>query len=695
MPHKKYYTSIENISGFDVCPGIHTLIGATPMGYAVNFTIHSSNATSCSLVLFHRTEKEPAAIIPIPPDYRIGNTWSIMVFDLDIYEYEYCYRCDGPYDPAKGLLFNKNQNILDPYAKAVTGQSVWGVKTGSDYHGRIVVDQFEWGKFMVPDIPFTDLIIYEMHVRGFTQHKSSKVKNPGTFAGIIEKIPYLKDLGINAVELMPIFEFDEMAEVRDVDGWQLLNYWGYNTTCFFAPNTSYTSQVEYNHEGDELKTLIRTFKENGIQVFLDVVFNHTSEGNEDGPNFSFKGLDNSVWYMLTPDGKYFNFSGCGNTFNCNHPVVQQFIIDCLRYWVVEYRVDGFRFDLASILDRDEEGAPMENAPLLKELAFDPILSKVKLIAEAWDAGGLYQVGSFPSWSRWAEWNGRYRDELRCFLKGDGGQAWCAIQRILGSQDLYDPATRGLNATVNFLTCHDGFPLWDIYSYNQKHNERNGWRNTDGSDCNHSWNCGFEGETKDPAVNGLRIRLVKNAFVTLLCSRGAAMFLAGDEFCNTQFGNNNAYCQDNEISWLDWSRLPKFREVHDFVRDLIKFRKRHPVMRHDTEECSFGFPSTSVHVGGIPWNAIIQEDTRCIGIMYAGKDDKNRDDVIYLCLNAYWENVPVTLPALPDGWHWSIEYYTNLPHISGQDCNDMIHREGNRIYPAGRSAVIAVAKRHKS
>ncbi len=693
MPHKKFYTAIETIAGYPVCPGMYTLNGATPLGYAVNFTIHSSNATACWLVLFHRKEKKPFAVIPIPDAYRIGDTWSIQVFDLDIYELEYCYRFDGPYNPAKGLLFNKKQNILDPYAKAVTGQSEWGVATGCDYHGRLVVDQFEWGRFVQPDIPFSDLIIYEMHVRGFTQHSSSGVQNPGTFAGIMEKIPYLRELGVNCVELMPIFEFDEMQDSREVDGEKLLNYWGYNTTCFFAPNTSYTSQLEHNHEGNELKTLIRTLKENGIQVFLDVVFNHTSEGNQDGPVFSFKGLDNSVWYMLTPDGHYFNFSGCGNTFNCNHPIVQQFILDCLRYWVVEYRIDGFRFDLASILDRNEDGAPMENAPLLKELAYDPILSKVKLIAEAWDAGGMYQVGSFPSWQRWAEWNGRYRDDMRCFLKGDGGQAWCAVQRLRGSQDLYDPLTRE-NASVNFLTCHDGFTMWDMYSYNQKHNERNGWNNTDGSDCNHSWNCGFEGETDNPDINGFRIRMVKNAFVSLLCSRGAAMFLAGDEFCNTQWGNNNAYCQDNEISWLDWSRLPKFREVHDFVRDLIRFRKKHPVMRHDTAPISFGFPSMSVHIG-TAWNANIQENTRCVGVMFAGKNERGLDDAVFVAINAYWETSLVQLPDLPPEFHWSVEFYTNLPHSSGQDCNEMIHREGNNIYPAPRSAFVATIKRHRN
>ena len=345
---------------------------------------------------------------------------------------------DGPYDPARGLLFDRTRFLLDPYARAVTGQSRWGEKPAEEtaYHARVVEDAFDWGDFSDPHIPFQDMVIYETHVRGFTRHPSSGVAHPGTFAGLMEKIPYLKALGINAVELMPVFEFDELAEERVVDGRTLLNYWGYNTVCFFAPNTGYTAAVEFNREGTELKTLIRTLNANGIEVILDVVFNHTAEGDERGPFFSFKGLDNNVYYMLTPDGRYYNFSGVGNTLNCNHPTVRQFILDCLRYWVVEYRVDGFRFDLASILGRDEDGGPLSEPPLLESLAFDPILGRVKLIAEAWDAGGMYQVGSFPSWNRWAEWNGKYRDDLRRFLKGDAGLAQAAVQRICGSPDLY-------------------------------------------------------------------------------------------------------------------------------------------------------------------------------------------------------------------------------------------------------------------
>ncbi len=544
---------MDVIAGFEVRPGMYELNGAMAIPVGVNFTVHSFGATSCELLLFHREEEEPYAVLPFPKHYRIGNVYSMIVFGLNIQDFEYAYRLDGPYDVTKGLLFDRNRVLLDIYAKAVTGQSQWGRprKEGTFYKARVVKDDFDWGRDQNPLIPMEDLIIYEMHVRGFTRHGSSGVEYPGTFAGLMEKIPYLKEVGVNAVELMPIFEFDEMKDSRMVDGHQVVDYWGYNTVSFFAPNTSYTGAKEYNREGTELKKLIRALNENGIECFLDVVFNHTAEGNEMGPCFSFKGFDNNIYYMLTPDGHYYNFSGCGNTLNCNHPIVQQMILECLRYWTTVYHVDGFRFDLASILGRNEDGSPMSKPPLLQSLAFDPILGDVKLIAEAWDAGGLYQVGSFPSWNRWAEWNGRYRDDLRSYLKGDYGMSHVAAQRITGSLDMYGREGRGYNASVNFLNCHDGFTLWDMYCYSEKHNEANGWGNTDGADDNRSWNCGVEGETDNEEILALRRRLAKNAVTVLMMSRGTPMFLAGDEFLNTQYGNNNAYCQDNEISWLDW------------------------------------------------------------------------------------------------------------------------------------------------
>lgn len=687
---------LDVVEGFKIRPGFFRMYGACVASNGVSFTINSHGATRCTLLLFKPQAPKPYARIPFPDSYRIGDTYSMLVFDIKPDEFEYAFSFDGPYEPAKGLLFNEENVLLDPYSRAVTGQRKWGEKPegGKDfeYRARVVKSSFDWGNIKQLEQPFEDLVIYETHVRGYTKDKSSGVSAPGTFAGLKDKIPYLKDLGINAVELMPIFEFDEMESARVVDGVQLYNYWGYNTVSFFAPNTSYAFNEEHNHEGDELKSLIKALKENGIEVILDVVFNHTAEGNEMGPCFSFKGIDNNVYYMLTPDAHYYNFSGCGNVMNCNHPVVRSFIIDCLRHWAIEYRVDGFRFDLASILGRDQNGAPMANPPILESLAFDPVLGKMKLIAEAWDAGGLYQVGSFPSWNRWAEWNGRYRDDMRSFLKGDDGMAGNAITRITGSRDLYSPESRGNKASVNFMTCHDGFTLYDLYSYNEKHNEKNGWNNTDGDNNGHSWNCGAEGETDDPNVNGLRRRLIKNAFAALLCSRGPAMFFAGDEFCNTQFGNNNAYCQDNIISWLDWSRLEKFKEIHDFVRHMIQFRKEHPILRKMTKPSSCQFPEISVH-NGTPFNASTDYKTKLIGIMYAGRNEEDtEDDIVFYCMNAYWEPLVMQLPVLPNGKHWHVDTNTNAEYFDGEDFTAKTELLGvNTIRVPARTTIILVAE----
>lgn len=687
---------LDVVEGFKIRPGFFRMYGACVASNGVSFTINSHGATRCTLLLFKPQAPKPYARIPFPDSYRIGDTYSMLVYDIKPDEFEYAFSFDGPYEPAKGLLFNEENVLLDPYSRAVTGQRKWGEKPegGKDfeYRARVVKSSFDWGNIKQLEQPFEDLVIYEIHVRGYTKDKSSGVSAPGTFAGLKDKIPYLKDLGINAVELMPIFEFDEMESARVVDGVQLYNYWGYNTVSFFAPNTSYAFNEEHNHEGDELKSLIKALKENGIEVILDVVFNHTAEGNEMGPCFSFKGIDNNVYYMLTPDAHYYNFSGCGNVMNCNHPVVRNFIIDCLRHWAIEYRVDGFRFDLASILGRDQNGAPMANPPILESLAFDPVLGKMKLIAEAWDAGGLYQVGSFPSWNRWAEWNGRYRDDMRSFLKGDDGMAGNAITRITGSRDLYSPESRGHKASVNFLTCHDGFTLYDLYSYNEKHNEKNGWNNTDGDNNGHSWNCGAEGETDDPNVNGFRRRLIKNAFAALLCSRGPAMFFAGDEFCNTQFGNNNAYCQDNIISWLDWSRLEEFKEIHDFVRHMIQFRKEHPILRKMTKPSSCQFPEISVH-NGTPFNASTDYKTKLIGIMYAGRNEEDtEDDIVFYCMNAYWEPLVMQLPVLPNGKHWHVDTNTNAEYFDGEDFTEKTELLGvNTIRVPARTTIILVAE----
>lgn len=693
MIHSDHMVPLDTLEGFRIRPGFFDINGATALSDGVCFTIHSQGATSCELLLYEPYAEEPFAILKYPDNYRIGNVFSMIVFDLDVEDFQYAFRLDGPYDKKKGLLFDKHKPLLDPYAKAVVGQSEWGQKPDAflGYRGRVVKNNFDWGITKPSIIPMEDLIIYEMHVRGFTKDASSGVAHPGTFHGIMEKIPYLKELGINAVELMPIFEFDEMRDHRVIDGRELLDYWGYNTVSFFAPNTSYASDREYNHVGTELKQLIKTLKENGIEVILDVVFNHTAEGNEDGPFFSFKGIDNNVYYMLTPDGNYYNFSGCGNTVNCNHPVVQQMIVECLRYWVTTYRVDGFRFDLASILGRNEDGTPMDKPPLLQTLAFDPILGDVKLIAEAWDAGGLYQVGNFPSWKRWSEWNGKYRDDLRDFLKGGYWKAPEAALRISGSSDLYNPFERGTNASINFITCHDGFSLYDLYSYNHKHNEANGWNNTDGSDDNRSWNCGTEGDTKDPLILKLRYRMIKNAFAVLICSRGTPMFLSGDEFCDTRFGNNNPYCQDNLTSWLDWKLLDTHRDIFEFCKYMIHFRRNHPAIRKSIAQSHCGFPPISQH-GATPWDDNFTQDSKIVCTMFAGHDEKqDLEDIVYLAVNPYWESILIHLPKLPEPLQWHLAVDTSLSDTGGCTFEkEQMSHVGNDYLIGARTVVVLTA-----
>ena len=683
---------LDTICGFQVRPGFFLDFGATVIPGGVNFTIQSHKATSCELLLFHREAEEPFAVLPFPDNYRIGFCYSMIVFGLDIEEFEYAYRLDGPYDEKMGLRFDRTKVLLDPYARAVTGQSHWGHKNNPQhgYRARVVHSNFDWGQQRHTSIPMEDLIIYELHVRGYTKDASSGVKHPGTFDGLKEKIPYLKGLGVNAVELMPVFEFDEMRDARLIDENLLLDFWGYNPVSFFAPNTSYSSSKEYNREGMELKSLIKELHDQNMEVILDVVFNHTAEGNEFGPSFSFKGFDNQIYYMLTPDGHYYNFSGCGNTLNCNHPVVQNMILDCLRYWVIEYRVDGFRFDLASILGRNEDGTPLHQPPLLRSLAFDSILGNVKLIAEAWDAGGLYQVGSFPSWKRWAEWNGRYRDDMRRFLKGDDFLSQAAARRITGSPDLYDPVFRGRNASVNFLTCHDGFTLYDLYSYNEKHNEANGWGNTDGADDNNSWNCGVEGDTTDPSVLALRRKMMMNACAVLMCSRGTPMFLAGDEFADTRYGNNNPYCQDNLISWLDWSLLEKNRALYEFFRYMIHFRKAHACIRKDLEPSYLGFPSMSLH-GLTPWKPDLPESSHTACVLFSGYDDSlHKEDLVFLAVNTHWCSAALTLPQLPDGYTWKIA--VNTGDKKQQTFTDSeIPAAGSSVLLGERSVIVFVGE----
>ena len=631
---------------------------------AVNFSVFSRDATSCELLLYHNDAKKPFAILPFPDEFRIGNVFSMIVYDLDYENLEYAYRMDGPFNPREGLRFDRTKVLLDPYAKLISGRTEWGQTPDRSkecqFRGRVIPEDFNWEGDKPLEIPLSDLVIYETHVRGFTMGRNSGVKYKGTYKGLTEKIPYLKELGINCVELLPIFEFDEMENNREVNGRQLVNYWGYSTTGFYAPKSGYAASGSMGLAAEELKNAVREFHRNGIEVILDVVFNHTSEGNEQGPYISFRGIDNRTYYLLTPDGYYYDFSGCGNTMNCNSAVVRTFIRECLRYWVYAYHIDGFRFDLASILSRDGEGRPMTSPPLLESLAQDPVLGKTKLIAEAWDAGGMYQVGSFPAWGRWAEWNGKYRDCLRRFIKSDSSCGPEMLQRIQGSPDLY--RNRSAEAGVNFVTCHDGFTLYDLVSYNEKHNEGNGENNRDGTNDNFSWNCGAEGRTDDPGINALRGRQIKNAAALLLLSRGVPMLLAGDEFCNSQGGNNNAYCQDNEISWLDWDGLDRNPGIFGFFKTLIAFRKAHPVLRRKDFFTGYnhsGYPELSFH-GEKAWDLDGSRPFHTFGFMYAEtKQDHGvkEDCFIYCACNTYWEERTLELPVIPAGMKWYTVLYT--------------------------------------
>lgn len=674
--------------------------GATIVPHGVNFSIFSKYAKTCELVLFNKGEKEPYAVIPFPDEFRIGDVFSMIVFDIDYENVEYGYKMDGKYNPKEGFWFNKNKILGDPYAKSVSGRCVWGQEPDWNdcyqHRSRIMFDDFDWQGDRPLEIPMNDLIIYETHVRSFTRHESSGVKHKGTFAGLVEKIDYLKELGVNCVELLPIFEFDEFENSRVIDGKKLYNYWGYSTVAFFAPKTGYAASGKFGMEADEFKNLVKTFHKNGIEVILDVVFNHTAEGNEYGPYISYRGIDNKTYYLLTPDGYYYNFSGCGNTLNCNNSIVRNCILDCLRYWAAEYHIDGFRFDLASILSRDENGAPMTSPPLLEILAHDAVLSRVKLIAEAWDAGGLYQVGSFPSWGRWAEWNGKYRDSIRKFVKGNGQAARELMQRIEGSEDMYH--NRSSNASINFITCHDGFTLYDMVSYNDKHNYDNGENNNDGGNDNHSWNCGWEGETDDYGINYLRRKQIKNAVTILLLSRGIPMLLSGDEFCNTQFGNNNAYCQDNEISWLDWSKLNENKDIYGFFKKLIAFRKNNPVLKNPNFETGYnmtGYPEMSWH-SQKAWRVESSENTLTLAVMFAQEGQKyfkSYDTFIYAAFNMHWEMHGFELPKLPENKSWHILVNTDCD--SGDDIYDeenaRLIENQNEVLVSPRSIIVAISK----
>jgi glycogen operon protein len=672
--------------GIEYTAGRILPFGASVLPEGINFSVYSLHATACTLVLYRPGDLQPTLELPIPPEFRIGAVFAITVFGVDPGAIEYGFRFDGPHDPREGHYFDPQAVVLDPYARRVGGRERWGVQPDPEnpfpHRGRVLADAFDWGIDRPLNKPIEDLVIYEMHVRGFTRHPSANVSAPGTYQAILDKIPYLNELGVNCVELMPVFEFDEFEHwrINAETGELLLNYWGYSPVAFFAPKVGYAATGETGGEVNELKQVIKTLHQNGIEVVLDVVFNHTAEGNEHGPILSFKGIDSKTYYILTPDGYFYNFSGTGNTFNCNHPPVQTLILECLRYWVSEYHIDGFRFDLASIMTRDRHGTPLGDPPLLRAMAFDPVLANTKLIAEPWDAAGLYHLGSFPAYHRWAEWNGRYRDNIRRFLKGDPGLTRQVAQAFLGSPDLY--SERGPIATVNFITAHDGFTLYDLVSYDEKHNANNYEPGDNGSNHNSSWNSGAEGPTLDPAINALRRRRMKNAIAILMISQGTPMILMGDEIGRTQHGNNNGYCQDSPISWMDWSLLNSNFDLFYFFKACITFRRAHPVLRNGyflrgEDYQNHGTPDIAWHgvkVGKPDWGI----KSRTLAFMLSGRYAKGglmKDSDIYVAMNMDYVEKAFLLPK-PQG-HW---------HIFATTSDGLVNWPGYETYLSDQSCI---------
>lgn len=679
--------------------------GATILPDGINFSISSCNATSCSLVLFKKGAEQPLVEIPFLDSFRTGDVYAMTVIGLDPTDIEYGFRLDGPYDPPAGHRFDAQQILLDPYAKAIGGLEHWGLSGGRNgiypYRARPHHDDFDWEGDQQLNTPLEDLVIYEMHVRGFTAHPSAEVESPGTYAAVSEKIPYLLELGVNCIELMPVFEFDELDNDNEdpETGAPLQNFWGYNPIGFFAPKAAYAAGGQPAHE---LKQLVKTCHQHGIEVWLDVVLNHTAEGNEEGPTISYRGIDNNIYYLLKPDGSYYNFSGTGNTFNCNHPIVRVVLLDCLRYWVSEFHIDGFRFDLASSMGRDPQGNPHPNPPLLEVLAYDPILAHTKLIAEAWDAGGLYQVGSFPAYDRWAEWNGRFRDDLRRFVKGDPGLVGSMAARLQGSPDIY--GERGPRASVNFITCHDGFSLRDLVSYNEKHNLANGEDNRDGNDANFSWNCGVEGESDDPAVKELRGRQMKNFLSLLLVSQGVPMLRMGDEIGQSKGGNNNSYCHDGPINYFDWERLAEQKPLYNFVRRLIQFRVAHPLLRrraylqyHADPGSNGGLSCDSVSYHGTqPWAPDWSQESRQLAVLFCGAKARDSDapaDLIYIIMNAHWEAAVFELPRPPGklAWRLFVDTAAAPPADSYPPGKEVMLKDQSKRQVRERSVVILLAR----
>jgi isoamylase len=654
----------------DTSKGCAYPLGATVQEDGVNFSLFSRDAVGVQLLFFDRTgDRYPSQVFELDPSVnKTFYYWHIFVKGAR-HGQLYGYRVDGPYQPERGHRFNKLKLLLDPYAKVVACEPHWSRVEAYGFGDNIAsamknmavdTSKYDWEGDEPLGRPMDESIIYEMHVRGFTRHLSSGVDHPGTYAGVVEKIPYLLDLGVTAVELLPVQQFDpqDIGVPYGPGGQRLTNYWGYAPAAFFAPHDCYCVSPDPIDRLREFRDMVKALHRAGIEVILDVVFNHTAEGDEAGPTISFKGLENVAYYMLQPDRRlYFNFSGTGNTINSNHSIVRRLILDCLHYWVQEMHVDGFRFDLASVMSRDEFGEPMMNPPIVWSIESDPILAGTKIIAEAWDAGGLYQVGEFTG-ERWAEWNGRYRDEIRRFVKGDAGLVRDVACRIIGSTDLVPEEEQSTYQSISFISCHDGFTLNDLVSYSQKHNLANGENNRDGLDANYSWNCGVEGPTTNPKIERLRERQIKNFVTILLASQGTPMLLAGDEGRRTQHGNNNAYCQDNEISWFDWALLERYPEIYRFFREFVRLRKAHPTLhRKRVFECvQEDDPLVTWH-GLVPRQPDWGDDSRSLAFTLTGIDG---DAHFHVILNAYWESLSFELPAPPNRGTWLRVVDTTLP-----------------------------------
>jgi glycogen operon protein len=679
-PQRELHDYISEVSErADVRAGCPLPLGTHERKGGVNFAIFSRDASRVRLELFDHPEDAGAArVIDLDSAHnRTGDVWHVWVGGIGPGQL-YGYRVDGPYEPSEGHRFNFNRLLLDPFATAISRLPPWDFASARGYDSSaqeqdlalskldnsrsmprcvFVNEPFEWDGDQPLRHPWSKTVIYETHVRGFTIHPKSGVDHPGTYRGLMEKIPYLKTLGVTVVELMPVQEFNENSVTRrnPQTSQPLRNYWGYDPVVFGAPKASYSSSGGLGQQKLEFKEMVRTFHKAGIEVILDVVFNHTAEGDELGPTLCFRGMDNAIFYTLADDKRYYkDYTGTGNTINANHPVVRDHILGALRYWMVEMHVDGFRFDLASVLGRDESGKLLANAPLLERIAEDPILRDVKIIAEAWDAAGAYEVGSFSE-RRWAEWNGRYRDDVRRFWRGDDGMLGLFASRICGSADIYTKSGKGPEGSINFVTCHDGFTLNDLVSYSYKHNEANGENNQDGTNYNLSENYGSEGETKDAGIEALRNVQIKNFLLTLFISRGVPMLLGGDEFRRTQGGNNNAYCQDNETSWHDWSGLEQHKEIFRFTRGMIAFRRAHPVLSKEQF-----YTDAEIHWfdprGGSPnWTEPKERQFACL---------IQEDEQHALCLmcNAGTDAVDFALPpALPGArWHLAIDTSREAP-----------------------------------